>query len=83
MLAFPSTSEETVKPSIDSSTSRQVYIGSGVASVLVVLTVLVTVPILCVVVRHHQRPKRMVISNPQSYHGRLVVWLLLEDREYW
>ena len=53
------------------------YLGTGAAA-LVVLTALVAAPIiLCSLRKWCQRPKRMVISKPQSYHGRLAYSLTL------
>ena len=53
------------------------YLGTGAAA-LVVLGALVAAPIiLCSLWKWCQRTKRMVISKPQSYHGRLAYGLRL------
>jgi hypothetical protein len=58
----------------DEETSANIpilYLGTGAAA-LVVLTALVAAPIiLCSLWKWCRRPKRMVISKPQSYHGSL------------
>ena len=72
--AIPSNREE------DEETSTPIlsplYMGSG-AGALFVLTLLVVGPIvLCLLLKWHRRPKRMVISKPQSYQGRLAYGFL-------
>ena len=54
------------------------YLGTSAAA-LVVLTALVAAPIiLCSLWKWCQRTKRIVISKPQSYHGRLAYGLKSE-----
>ena len=49
------------------------YLGVSAVGLIIVLTSLVAAPIiLCAVCKWRRRSKRMVISKPQSYHGRLA-----------
>ena len=45
-------------------------VGSGIAA-LVVVTLLIVVPVVCVLIKWYQRQREMVISNPVTY-GRYV-----------
>lgn len=47
-----------------------VAVFSGIAAIIVV-TLLIVVPVVCVFIKWHQRQREMVISNPVTY-GRYV-----------
>ena len=51
---------------------------SGIAA-LIVVTLLIVVPVVCVFIKWHQRQREMVISNPVTY-GRYVC--ANNDRHY-
>ena len=60
----------------DYGDSNIVYISVGsVVAALIVLTLFITVIILCVLGKRSQKPKKIIISNPISYHKRYSGYL--------